>query len=277
MKISFNTWVYAGWPGWMPLRGLDDVIDELAELGYDGIEIGGAAPHGYPPYLDDARRAALRQRLADRGLEAAAILPAIGGGPGGNPVSPDDAERRWASEYTAACVGLAADIGCPTVVWLGGIRRFGQTQREAWALGVESLKACAEVAAERGVRLAVEPTPQDSNVIEEASDALQLLEDAGVGPDVGGVMLDTAHIMARNDEIRDSIRSAGDRLIHFHLAEVNRDAPGTQHDFTSVIEALREVEYPGWLSMEIAFNRREYDPRGVARKALAHIRGLLDA
>ncbi|MEA2379975.1 MAG: hypothetical protein QOD13_3882, partial [Thermoleophilaceae bacterium] len=45
MKLSFNTWVFCSFPAWLPTRSLDDVIDELAAAGYDGIEIGAAAPH----------------------------------------------------------------------------------------------------------------------------------------------------------------------------------------------------------------------------------------
>src|SRR5205823_2559556 len=52
MKLSFNSWVYCAFPAWLPLRSLEDTIDVLAEIGYDGIEIGAAAPHGFPAYLD---------------------------------------------------------------------------------------------------------------------------------------------------------------------------------------------------------------------------------
>jgi len=37
LKIAFNTWMYAAFPAWLPLRSLDDVIDLAAELGFDGL------------------------------------------------------------------------------------------------------------------------------------------------------------------------------------------------------------------------------------------------
>ena len=42
-------------PGF-PSYELDEVVRRLARIGYDGIEIGCAAPHAWPAYLGKARR-----------------------------------------------------------------------------------------------------------------------------------------------------------------------------------------------------------------------------
>ena len=42
-------------PGFHPTT-LDEVVRRLARIGYDGIEIGCAAPHAWPAYLGEARR-----------------------------------------------------------------------------------------------------------------------------------------------------------------------------------------------------------------------------
>jgi protein FrlC len=208
-------------------------------------------------------------------MEVSAICPALGGGPGYNPVSLEAAERAAGLEYMTKVIRLAADLGCEHVIWLGGYRRYGQDARQAWAWAVESLAACAEVARDAGVRLAVEPTAQDSNLIEDATDCLRLLDDAQVGPQAAGIMLDTAHIYHRNDDVRAAFREAGERLIYVHLADDNRDAPGTHRDFTSVVTELRSIGYDGWLSAEVGFNRREIDPDDLARRSIAHLRDVL--
>jgi fructoselysine 3-epimerase len=277
LKISFNTWMYCSFPAWLPLRSLDDVLVTLGNLGYDGVEIGAAAPHGFPAYLDEARRASIREQAESRGLAISAICPAVGGGPGYNPISRDEPERRAARDYAAECIRLAADLGCETVIWLGGVRACGQPYAEAWSLAVENLGACARVAGDAGVRLAVEPTAADSNLLDHAGDCLRILDDAGVGPDVGGVMLDTFHIYHRHDEVREAFALAGDRLSYVHLADLDRDAPGTHKDFAEVIDALEAVGYDGWVSLEIGFNRRETHPDSLARTALDHIRPLVAA
>jgi protein FrlC len=277
MKLSFNTWVYCSFPAWLPSRSVDDVVDLLGALGYDGIELGGAAPHGYPDYLDQARRAQLRSRLESRGLELSSICPTMGGGPGYNHASEDAVERRAAGEYLEACIRMAADIGSPTVIYLGGYRAYGQPYAEAWGYTASALARAADVAREVGVTLAVEPTSADSNLVEHVGDALRLLEDAGAGPDVAGVMLDTFHAYHRQDEVRESIALAGDRLVHMHLSDADRDAPGTHNDFTDVIGELQANGYDGWLALEIAFNRRESHPDNHVRAGLAHLRGIVEA
>ncbi|MEA2177544.1 MAG: D-psicose/D-tagatose/L-ribulose 3-epimerase [Solirubrobacteraceae bacterium] len=275
MKIAFNTWMYAAFPAWLPLRSLDDVIDLAAEMGFDGLEIGAAAPHAFPDYLDAARRKDIRARLDGHGLEVSAMCPTMGGGAGYNPASPEAAERQAGSAYVGEVLRLAADIGCPTVIHLGGYRRLGQPYAEAWAYAVEGLQNAAKAAREHGVKLAVEPTSADSNLVEHAGDALRIIEDAGVA-DVAGVMLDTFHIYHRHDEVREAFAVAGDQLTYVHLADLDRDPPGSHRDFTDVIEGLRAIGYDGWLSLEVGFNRRESHPDALLRAGMAHIRGLVD-
>lgn len=277
MKISFNTWMYCSFPVWLPLRSLDRVIDGAAACGFDGLEIGAAAPHAFPDHLDAGRRAAIRARVAERGLQVSSVCPTMGGGPGYNHASEDAAERRGAGAYLEACIRMAADIGSPTVIYLGGYRAYGQPYAEAWGHSVAALAAAVEVAREVGVKIAVEPTSADSNLVEHVGDALRLLDDAGAGADAAGVMVDTFHVYHRQDEVRESIALAGDRLVHVHLADAGRDAPGTHNDFTDVIAELRETGYDGWLALEIAFNRRESHPDNLVRAGLAHLRGILEA
>lgn len=273
MKLSFNSWVYCAFPAWLPLRSLEDVIDTLGGIGYDGVEIGAAAPHGFPAYLDPDQRGALRAHLDRRGVEVSALCPALGGAPGYNHVSPNAPEREASRQYMRDVIDLASDLECANVIWLGGYRRYGQSADEAWQFGVEALKQCAPYAAERDVRLVVEPTSADSNVLEHAGDCLRLIEDAEVDC---GVMLDTFHVFHRNDDIREALRLAGDRLDYVHVADLNRDAPGTHSDFGALIDELTSLGYDGWLSMEIGFNRRETNPDGLARSAFQTMRKLLD-
>lgn len=272
MKLSFNSWMYGSFPAWLPLRSLDDVVNLLAGIGYDGIEIGAAAPHGFPDYLDAGRRREIVALLERSGLEVSALCPALGGGPGYNPVSPETAEREAGARYMEACIDLASDLCCENVIVLGGYRRFGQSHAEAWSLACEHLAVSAAYAEPRGVRLVVEPTPADSNLLEQAGDCLRLIDESGV--DVG-VMLDTFHVLHRGDDIRESMRSAGGRLAYVHVSDEQRDAPGTHRDFSSLVHELRVLGYDGWLSMEIGFNRREPDPDALARAAFAYMSGLL--
>src|ERR1700741_1664577 len=63
MKYAFNTWAYSSFPAWLPCYPLDEAIRRIAAIGYDGVEIGCAAPHAWPAYLSKERRAELRNLL----------------------------------------------------------------------------------------------------------------------------------------------------------------------------------------------------------------------
>ena len=53
--------------------------------------------------------------------------------------------------------------------------------------------------------------------------------------------------------------------------------PGSgRGDFVSLVAALKEVGYAGYLAMEIGFNRRDVEPDWVARQAYDYMKPLLD-
>jgi fructoselysine 3-epimerase len=108
VKYAFNTWVYGSFPVRVPSYMLDETINRLARIGYDGIEIGCAAPHAWPDFLDTARRKELRALMEAKGIQPVSLLPAPGGGPGCNPASPLQAERACARSHCKQVVDLAA-------------------------------------------------------------------------------------------------------------------------------------------------------------------------
>ena len=68
IKYSYNTWPYSSFLNWVPAYTLEDTIKRLARIGYDGIEIGAAAPHAYPAYLTPERRKEVRGLLDASGI-----------------------------------------------------------------------------------------------------------------------------------------------------------------------------------------------------------------
>ena len=139
MKISYNTWAYSSFFVWVPAYTLDDTIKRLARLGYDGIEIGAAAPHAYPPHLSKARRAQVRDLLEENGIQLSSMLPAPSGGPGNNPASPYIEERRATVEHYKELAELTAEWGGKTLIYLPGWIIFGTSRRQAWAWSREVL------------------------------------------------------------------------------------------------------------------------------------------
>lgn len=276
MKISFNTWVYSSFPVWVPSYPLEEVITRLARMGYDGIEIGAASPHAWPDYLSPERRKEILQHLKNNNLAVSSMLPAPGGGPGNNPSSLLKEEREFTVRHYKDVVRLAHDWECPTVIWVAGWASFGMKQQDAWNYSVEGLTEVARYAKELGITMVVEPTPADSNLVESADDALQLAEETGESN--VKVMFDTIHALYRNEVPSDYVYRMKDKLHHVHLSDNDRLPPGQGYgNFDTVLKALKEINYKGYLAMEVGFHTRQADPDWYAQTSIDFLRSKLAA
>jgi len=273
MKYAFNTWCYSSFPVWVPAYPLDEVIPRLSRIGYDGIEIGCAAPHAWPYYLSAKRRMEIKALLEKHRIKASSMLPAPGGGPGANPASSVVEERKWTVQHYKDVIDLAGDLGTPTVLYVAGWIVYGTRQQDAWNYSLESLREIAAYARPKNITICVEPTSSDSNLIESADDALLLMEQAGL-PNVR-VMFDTFHVLYRNEVPSDYIYTMGKNLGHIHLSDFNRLAPGQGGmDFLPVMQALKDVGFEGYVTMEVGFNSRSAHPDSIARASLEHLKAL---
>jgi protein FrlC len=269
--ISFNTWVYSSFPSWLPAYPLEEVIRRLAGFGYDGIEIGAASPHAWPDYLPQERRLEIKRVLQANNLKVAAMLPAPGGGPGMNPSSAYKEERDFTIKHYKDVVRLAHEWECPTVMWIAGWAIFGTSQQDAWNYSLEGLVDVARYAKELGVTMVVEPTPTDSNLVETADDAILLAEQSGESN--VKLMFDTFHALYRNEVSSDYVYRMKDKLHHIHISDSDRLPPGQGVcNFDAVLRALKEIDYQGYLSMEVGFHTRKADPDWYATTSIEYLK-----
>lgn len=274
MKLAFNTWVYSSFPVWVPSYPLEEVIKRLARIGYDGIEIGAASPHAYPDHLTSDYRKEIRRILDGEGLALVSMLPAPGGGPGFNVASPNRLERDAALDQYRKVGDLCAEWGGTTLLYVAGWQVFGTSREDAWAWSRDNLASLADHCTSIGITVAVEPTSADSNLVDSCDDVMAMLRQVAK-PNVKA-MFDTYHTLYRNEVPTDYVHRLGEDLAHIHLADVNREPPGSGVvDYVSLIEALKTVGYDGYLTMEIGFNRRAVEPDDLARRALNYLRPLL--
>lgn len=275
MKLAFNSWVYSSFPVWVPAYPLIDVIERLAKIGYDGIEIGAASPHAFPDYLGPERRREIRAALESNNLALASMLPAPGGGPGYNAASPLPEERAATVEQYNKVVDLCADLGGATVLYVAGWQIFGTSRQQAWAWSREALVKIAAHAAGRGVTIAIEPTSADSNLIDSCDDAMTLMAEVGK-PNVK-LMFDTYHVIYRNEVSTDYIRRMGKNLHHVHLADADRNSPGDggKADYRAIVQELAAQNFEGYLTMETGFNRRAVEPDRMARESHDYLRSIM--
>jgi protein FrlC len=274
MKIAFNTWAYSSFPTWIPAHTLEDTIRRLAAIGWRAIEVGCASPLAYPPFMSADRRKEIRDILDGEGVQLISMLPAPGGGPGCNPCSPVAEERAFTIRHYGQVIDLAADLGAETVLYIPGWVAVGSDRERCWDQSRQVLSAIADKAAERGLRIAVEPTTADSNLVDTAGDAVRLMREV----DKANVklMFDTCHVFYANEDCVDYVREMGKDLVHIHAAEKGRHGIGDgDMDWKRLFDALEAQGFDGYFTVEAGFASRHVDPDEVARRSLAEINRLL--
>jgi fructoselysine 3-epimerase len=275
MKLSFNTWPYASFPVWVPAYTLEDTIERIAKIGYEGIEIGAGSPHAYPPCLTKERRKHIRKVLDDNGIALSSMLPALSGGPGHNLTSPIPEERRHTIDHYKDLVELTAEWGGKIVLYIPGWIIFGTTFKQAWEWSTAALSEIADKAAKFDVTLVIEPVSFDTNFVDKGEEAIEMMEEVNK-PNVK-LMFDTFHTLYRKEPSSDYIYRMGKNLRHMHISDNNRLPPGQgRGDFISVINALKDIDFDGYLTMELGFDRRDIEPDFVARQSYEYLKPLVD-
>ena len=65
------------------------------------------------------------------------------------------------------------------------------------------------------------------------------------------VVADLFHVNIEDGPVPEILRAAGNRLKHIHLADSNRQAPGTGHiDFLEMVRTLNAMGYTGYMSVD---------------------------
>jgi 5-keto-L-gluconate epimerase len=224
---------------------LDTNLERIASLGYDGVELAIRDPK-----LVDVDE--LERRCKKHGLR----IPAIGTGQawgeeGLSFTDPDPAVRRAAIERIKSHTPVASRFGAAIIIGLiRGIVKPGVDSGQAMEWLIEALRECSGTARPHGIRLALEPINRyETTLINNAEQGLELIE--RVGADNFGLLLDTFHMNIEEPVIENSIRTCGDRIFHFHVADSNRWYPGAGHlDFKSILNSLFSIGYEGWVSGE---------------------------
>jgi fructoselysine 3-epimerase len=272
-KYSFNTWCYSSFPVWVPSYSIEEAARRIARAGYDALEIGCAAPIAWPAHLSKNRRAEMKKMINGEGLAVSSLLPAPGGGPGNNPTSILPEERAATIAHYKEVVDLAHDLGSERVVYIAGWRQFGVPTSDTMDWCLHALVEIAKHAAQKSVTICVEPTSADSNLIETIGQAMKLRDDSGL-PNVK-VMFDTYHALYRNEVSSDYVYEMAPHLAHVHFADLDRKPPGEGVvDWVGVMQALKDIDFKGYLTMEIGFAARRVEPDRYARSALNYLKGV---
>ena len=256
-------WNNADLPDLAPETGPDEILDTLARLGFQGCQHGRGFEEGE----------ALRAQLARRGLRLAewyAPLPATDEGP-----APDALEvgRGFLSRLVAGggeVLVVAIDGSPERNAFSGRVPDGAPRWPDSGFDGLAAiLRELADVAPE-GVRIAFHP---HTATWVEAPDEVDALA-ARLRGSRAGLCLDVGHYLVGGGDPVEAIRRHAALITHVHMKDVDpevlrrlraRELDGFGDairarlftelgrgalDVGGVVEALRDIEYGGWLMVE---------------------------
>lgn len=199
--------------------------------------------------------------------------------------------RQEGIQFLKGCVKVARDVGSP---FLSGSFHsvFGKKSphavgMEQWERSAEALRKVANEAQKDNLCLVLEPINRyESFLVNTTAQAQKLIAMIGTGN--VKIQLDTFHMNIEENDFYHTIKSLGDDLLHFHVAENHRGRFGWgMAAWDEIFRALREIDYQGAIVIETfvpevqdvaaaacIWRKMTPSPEAMAKEGLEFIRAL---
>ena len=233
-----------------------EVLAAVKEAGLDAVDVG-TAKVGEEEKKNVREIVSLARSL---GLDVPTFLGAWAiwhGGEERDLASSDDNVRTHAVDYAKECIAFASELGVGTfeICAAPGVNTYPtskvpvKTLRENFSKSVIEL---CEFADGRNVEIIAEPInrfeghPGFLNSLTHTVELVKSLNIKGLG-----VLGDLFHMNIEDIDNCEAFRAAGKLLKHVHLADHNRQVPGTgRNDFHAILRTLAEIHFEGYLSLD---------------------------
>jgi sugar phosphate isomerase/epimerase len=266
MNFAICNEIFQGWK-------LEDAIQFAAKAGYDGIEIAPFTIAKYVTDISKEQRTKIRDAAAKADIAVTGIHWVLAQTEGLYLNHSDAAVREKSSQYFCELVEFCADIGGNIIVVGSPKQRNvpeGATPQQAWEWAKQTLNRAVARALQHGVTICLEPlSPQETNFINTAEEAVRFVKQFHT-PSLKAI-LDVKAMCSESKPIPEIIRGSWPHFAYFHGNDKNLKGPGFGDvDFTPIAEALYDVGYNGFVSVEV-FNFDE-GPEVIATKSVSYLK-----
>ncbi len=269
-KYAICNETFGDWP-------FEKTFEFVAGCGYRGIEIAPFTMAENAVDIRPKRRTEVRRLIEKNGLATVGLHWLLAKTHGLHLTSRDADVRRRTVEYLGELANLCADLGGRIMVFGSPKERNlapGMTKDEGMRLATDVFQTAVPAFEKADVVLALEPlSTLETNFLTTTADGVELLRRIG-SPRVA-LHLDCKAMASESTPIPDLIRKYRKEMVHFHANDPTRQGPGFgKLDFVPILQALRDVDYRGWVSVEAL----DYTagPERIARESIAYMRRCAD-
>ncbi|GIW84438.1 MAG: tagatose 3-epimerase [Gemmataceae bacterium] len=266
-------WKYAicneTFEGWEHAR----ICARIAEWGYTGLEVAPFTLASRITEVTAVQLAELRHQAQAAGVQILGLHWLLARTEGFHLTSPDPAVRQRTGEYLVELAHAAADLGGNILVLGSPAQRTYPaelTRQQAEDYALDTLSYCLKALEQRQVYLCLEPlSPAETNFLNTAAEAVALAQ--RLNHPYVRLHLDVKAMSSEGHPISEIIRTHAAWLTHFHANDPNKRGPGFgSTDFCPILQALRDIHYTGWISVEV-FDYSP-DPETIARESIRYLK-----
>ena len=270
MKFAICNETFVDWP-------FAQAFAFARELGYTGIEIAPFTIDTNAYNISAAKREEVRRQAENAGLEIIGLHWLLAKTTGYYLTTPDAAVRTKTAEYLCELTRLCRDLGGHVMVLGSPLQRNllpGVSHAQGMEFAAEVLRQVVPTLEACDVKIAVEPLgPVEGDFLNTAALGAELC--GLVGSSQVRLHLDVKAMSTEDKPIPQIIREQAPLLEHFHANDPNRRGPGMgEVDFLPILQALGEIDYRGWVSVEV-FDY-EPGPERLAGESIEYLQDCVD-
>ena len=265
MKYAICNETFGDWP-------LEKALQLAQQSGYTGWEVAPFMITDDLSRYSAADRANYRETVQSHGLEIIGLHWLLAKTEGFYLTSMDHSVRQATTDYFCQLAQLCRDLGGDVLV-LGSPQQRNypesQTADQAMEAAADCLRGVVETLVDCGVCIAIESLGRgEGNFLNTAAEGRELMN--RVGSDHVGLHLDVKAMSDEPTPIPKIIRDNADAMMHFHANDPNLRGPGMGDiDFRPIFEAIHDVGYDGWVSVEV-FDYSQ-GPETILRESMANM------
>lgn len=275
VKLAFSTNAFKRY-------SLEESIQKIRYIGYEGVEILCDTPHLYPPLSSKQRLLQLRNLIEGQQLEISNLnaftMYAIADVYHPSWIEKDEHSTADRITHTIECLKAANFLGAKNVSTEGGGPKSSKKYDREGLMNLfkRNIEKVVSTAENENVKLLIEPEP--GLIIENMSQISEFLK--SFNSRSIGLNCDLGHFYCVGEDPSDVVYQLADHIGHFHLADIsgsrvhNHLLPGMGSiDFGTIFDAIRSVGYQGYVTVEL-YPYQE-DPITIAHKAYEYLQDFV--